>query len=75
MDPFREAVDIGRRSGIPEQISHYHSPVDCMGELMVALVGEGRDSGVDVSFDQYPYQAASTLLHSLLPYWAHAGSI
>ena len=75
MDLFLEAVDIGRRSGIPEQSSHYHSPVDCMGDLMVALVGEGQDSGVDVSFDQYPYPAASTLLHSLLPYWAHAGSI
>jgi N-acyl-D-amino-acid deacylase len=26
-----------------------------------------------VTFDQYPYPAASTLLHSLLPYWVHAG--
>jgi N-acyl-D-amino-acid deacylase len=28
---------------------------------------------VDVTFDQYPYAAASTILHSLLPYWVHAG--
>ena len=34
---------------------------------------EGRNSGVDVTFDQYPYAAASTILHSLLPYWVHAG--
>ena len=26
-----------------------------------------------VTFDQYPYPAASTVLHSLLPYWVHAG--
>ena len=73
LDPFREAIDIGRRSAVPVHISHYHSPVDGMGESMVALVDEGRDSGVDVTFDQYPYAAASTILHSLLPYWVHAG--
>jgi N-acyl-D-amino-acid deacylase len=73
LDPFREALTIGRRSGVPVHISHYHSPVDGMGERMVALVDEGRNSGVDVTFDQYPYPAASTILHSLLPYWVHAG--
>jgi N-acyl-D-amino-acid deacylase len=73
LDPFREAISIGRRSGVPVHISHYHNPVDGMGERMVALVDEGRNSGVDVTYDQYPYPAASTLLHSLLPYWVHAG--
>ena len=73
LDPFREAIIIGRRSGAPVHISHYHNPVDGMGEKMVALVDAGRNSDVDVTFDQYPYPAASTLLHSLLPYWVHAG--
>jgi N-acyl-D-amino-acid deacylase len=44
-----------------------------MGERMLALVDKGLDSGLDITFDQYPYAAASTILHSLLPYWAHAG--
>ena len=73
LDPFREALDLGRLGEVPVHISHYHSPVDGMGERMVALVDEGRNSGVDVTFDQYPYAAGSTLLHSLLPYWVHAG--
>jgi N-acyl-D-amino-acid deacylase len=73
LDPFREAIAIGRSSGVPVHISHYHNPVDGMGERMVALVDKGRNSGVDVTYDQYPYPAASTLLHSLLPYWVHAG--
>ena len=73
LDPFREAVTVGRRSGVPAHISHYHNPVDGMGPRMLALVDEGRDAGVDVTFDQYPYAAASTVLHSLLPYWVHAG--
>ena len=73
LDPFREAINIGQRSGVPVHISHYHNPVDGMGERMVALVDEGRNAGIDVTFDQYPYAAASTVLHSLLPYWVHAG--
>jgi N-acyl-D-amino-acid deacylase len=58
---------------VPVHISHYHNPVDGMGQQMIDLVDEGRNSGVDVTFDQYPYAAASTILHSLLPYWVHAG--
>ena len=73
LDPFREAINIGERSGVPVHISHYHNPVDGLGERMVALVDEGRNAGIDVTFDQYPYAAASTVLHSLLPYWVHAG--
>ena len=73
LDPFREAIEIGQRGGVPTHISHYHSPVDGMGERMIALVDEARNAGVDVTFDQYPYAAASTILHSLLPYWVHAG--
>ena len=73
LDPFKEAIEIGRRSGAPVHLSHYHSPVDGMGQRMIDLVDEGRDSGIDVTFDQYPYAAASTVVHSLLPYWVHAG--
>ena len=73
LDPFREAVAIGRRGDLPVHISHYHSPVDGMGQPMVDLVDEARSEGIDVTFDQYPYAAASTVLHSLLPYWVHAG--
>ncbi len=73
LDPFREAINIGQRSGVPVHISHYHNPVNGMGERMTALVDEGRNAGIDVTYDQYPYAAASTVLHSLLPYWVHAG--
>ena len=73
LDPFREAINIGQRSGVPVHISHYHSPVEGLGQRMVSLVDGGRNAGIDVTFDQYPYPAASTVLHSLLPYWVHAG--
>ena len=73
LDPFREAIDIGKESGVPVQISHYHSPLDGMGQQMLDLIDKGRDADVDVTFDQYPYAAASTLLLSIVPYWVHAG--
>lgn len=73
LDPFREALEIGRRSGAPVHISHYHSPVAGLGARMTALVDDARNRDQDVTYDQYPYPAASTILHSLLPYWVHAG--
>ena len=73
LDPFREAVAVGRESGAPVQISHYHNPTPGMGERMVGLVDESRSAGVDVTFDQYPYPAASTILLSLIPPWVHEG--
>ena len=73
LDPFREALEIGRRSGAPVHISHFHSPVAGLGAQMTALVDDALNRGQDVTYDQYPYPAASTILHSLLPYWAHAG--
>ena len=73
LDPFREALEVGRRSGAPVHISHYHSPVAGLGALMTGLVDDAHSRGQDVTFDQYPYPAASTILHSLLPYWVHAG--
>ena len=38
LDPFKEAIEIGRRSGAPVHLSHYHSPVDGMGQRLVDLV-------------------------------------
>ncbi len=73
LDPFREAIAVGQRAGVPVQISHYHSPVAGMGQQMVELLDEARRRGQDVTYDQYPYPAASTLLLSLLPAWVHAG--
>ena len=75
LDPFREAISVGREAGVPVQISHFHNPVDGMGERMVGLVDEGRDGGVDVTFDQYPYPAASTLLLSLVPAWGSTPAV
>ena len=40
---------------------------------MVRLLETAEKEGIDVSFDQYPYVAGSTMLGVILPPWVHDG--
>jgi N-acyl-D-amino-acid deacylase len=75
LDPFKEALEIGRRSGIPIHITHFYQRTTSAGgaERMLGLVEDGRDEGLDVTFDSYPYQYSSTRLLIIIPQWAHDG--
>jgi N-acyl-D-amino-acid deacylase len=75
LDPFREAIDIGRRGDGPAHITHfYHRQTFPDGPgPMLALVDEARAEGLDVTFDTYPYEWASTRLLIMIPPWAQAG--
>jgi N-acyl-D-amino-acid deacylase len=37
------------------------------------IIDQARVDGVEVTFDQYPYTAGSTMLSAILPPWAHDG--
>jgi N-acyl-D-amino-acid deacylase len=75
LDPFREAIEIGRRSGAPAHITHfYHRQTHPGGpDRLLALVDDARVEGLDVTFDSYPYEWASTRLLIQLPQWVQAG--
>jgi N-acyl-D-amino-acid deacylase len=75
LDPFREAIEIGRRAGGPAHITHFYHRSTYPGgaEPMLALVDEARARGQDVTFDCYPYEWASTRLLIQLPQWVQAG--
>ena len=75
LDPFREAIEIGRRAGAPAHITHfYHRDTHPGGpEPMLALVDDARADGLDVTFDTYPSEWASTRLLIQLPQWIQAG--
>jgi N-acyl-D-amino-acid deacylase len=64
----RESFEIGRQSGVKVHISHL-----AVDDAAAALVDEAQASGVDVTFDMYPYSAANTHLLMMLPEWAQAG--
>lgn len=75
LDPFKEAIDIGRRSGAPSHITHfYHRQTHPGGaDRLLALVDDARAEGLDVTYDSYPYEWASTRLLIQLPQWVQAG--
>jgi N-acyl-D-amino-acid deacylase len=77
LDPFREAIEIGRRSGVPVHITHFYHRATFPGppQQMLALVDDARAEGLDVTFDLYPYEWASTRLLIMLPTWIQAGGI
>ncbi|MGZ6214462.1 MAG: amidohydrolase family protein, partial [Candidatus Limnocylindria bacterium] len=75
LDPFREAIEIGRRGDGPVHLTHfYHRQTHPGGpEQLLALVDGARDAGMDVTFDTYPSEWASTRLLIQLPQWVQAG--
>ncbi|MGI8658540.1 MAG: N-acyl-D-amino-acid deacylase family protein [Candidatus Limnocylindria bacterium] len=75
LDPFREAIEIGRRGEGPVHITHfYHRQTFPDGPApMLALVDDARAEGLDVTFDTYPYEWASTRLLIMIPPWVQAG--
>jgi N-acyl-D-amino-acid deacylase len=75
LDPFREAIEIGRRGSAPAHITHFYHRTTFPGtpEQMLALVDDARAEGLDVTFDAYPYEWASTRLLITVPPWIQAG--
>jgi N-acyl-D-amino-acid deacylase len=75
LDPFREAIEIGRRGEGPAHITHFYHRQTYPGtpEQLLALVDEARSAGQDVTFDTYPYEWASTRLLIQLPQWVQSG--
>lgn len=71
-----EAIEIGRRSGVPVDIIHLkiaeHSMWGQMPEL-IATIARARDQGVQVQANVYPYRAGQNDLATIIPPWAHEG--
>jgi len=75
-EAVEEALTVCAESGARLQISHYMVNGTAnrgrAGELL-GWIEKGRERGVDVSFDAYPYTAGSTVVQMCLPEWAQAG--
>ncbi len=75
LDPFREAIEIGERSGVPVHITHFYqkSPAPGGAPQLLALVEDAAEAGQDVTFDSYPYSLGSTRILIVFPDWIHEG--
>ncbi|MCH7642189.1 MAG: D-aminoacylase [Chloroflexi bacterium] len=75
---IEEAVEIGRRAGVPVQFSHI-AIIDSReygnGDQLVAVIDGARRDGDDVTCDMYPYTASSSGFSQLLPGWVQEGGV
>lgn len=76
LDSMEEVIKIGRESGVKIHYSHFKvcgkknwDKID----KVVELLEKAKAEGIQVSFDQYPYVAGSTMLGVILPPWVHDG--
>ena len=73
-----EAIAIGREARIPVEIWHLKvAGRSSWGHMKEALerIEQARATGVDVSADVYPYDAARNGLDANVPEWAHDGGV
>jgi N-acyl-D-amino-acid deacylase len=75
LDSMEEVIEIGRQARIPVVITH-HKVVGMrnwgLSEKTLKKVDNARREGLDVTVEQYPYTAGSTMLHAVIPPWFHA---
>jgi dihydroorotase/N-acyl-D-amino-acid deacylase len=73
-----EAVDIGRRAGLPIEVWHLKARgKQNWGRMPEVLkrIAAARAEGLDISANVYPYLAMATPLHPDVPDWAQAGGV
>ena len=73
----KESIEVCEAAGVPLQISHHkcvHKPLWRKAVLeTTAMMEAAQKQGLDVTCDQYPYNASSTVLSSNIPGWGFEG--
>ena len=71
-----EVLEIAEKSGVHLEISH----LKLMGKsqwgkapALIEKIKTARKNGINVTCDQYPFEATCTNLSVLVPHWAHEG--
>lgn len=76
LEALDEVVDVARQTGIRLHVSHFKVVGQYNRDKFKEFLGnidKARAEGIEVTFDQYPYTAGSTVFHSILPPWMHSG--
>ncbi len=64
-----EAIEIGGSAGVPVQIAHHKAhgkPNWGKSKESLKLIERARSEGLDITADQYPYTASSTILAAVM---------
>lgn len=76
LDAVAEVIRIARETGMPAQVSHHKlmgQPQWGWSVRTLAMIDSARAAGLDITIDQYAYDATSTSTAVLFPTWALAG--
>lgn len=78
MEALDEMIEVSKQSGVRLHLSHFkvigHRNRNSY-HLLLDKINEARLQGIEITFDQYPYTAASTVFNAILPPWVHDGGI
>ncbi|MCK0160365.1 N-acyl-D-amino-acid deacylase family protein [Allomuricauda sp. F6463D] len=74
---IKETIEIGKKAQLPVHISH----IKCLGvdvwkqsDSIITIIENARKKGIDITANQYPYEASATGLQSaVVPRWAESG--
>jgi N-acyl-D-aspartate/D-glutamate deacylase len=75
-EAIKEAIEIGRRSGVTVEIIHIKiADQKLWGHMneVVKLIDDARKKGINVGANLYPYTRGNNNLASIIPPWAHEG--
>src|SRR6516162_297037 len=75
-EAIKEAIEIGRRSGVTVEIIHIKiADQKLWGRMneVVKLIDDARKQGINVGANLYPYTRGNNNLASIIPPWAHEG--
>lgn len=76
LESMQELIEMMKRCGAHLHFSHLKN---CGKDNwhktphMLKLIDQAREEGLEITFDQYPYTAGSTMLSAILPPWVHDG--
>lgn len=76
IDSMKEIIRIGCESGVKVHFSHFKI---CgknnwhKSREIIELLEDAKRKGIRISFDQYPYEAGSTMLSVIIPPWVQSG--
>lgn len=75
-EAVKEAIEVGRRTGVPVDIIHLKiADQKFWGRMneVVALIEAARTEGLNIQANVYPYTRGNNNLVSIIPPWAHEG--
>jgi N-acyl-D-amino-acid deacylase len=75
-EAVKEAIEVGRRAGVPVDIIHLKiADQKYWGRMneVIALIEAARTEGLNIQANVYPYTRGNNNLVSIIPSWAHEG--